>query len=196
MYITSPSLIYFISGNLHFLIPFTYFAQPPLFPSLATTSLLSVSLSCYTPFSSYLLGFGEEVGCNFHVCFSLGLGVFFSGFLCFFWHLSYKILSQFPGSMVWYLTPTGGNFHCLLLPIFPFPFSCPLLIIPLHVYYTFLSCPMVLRCTVFLFPVFFHCFLVLEFVVFFFKSVNIRHTFLSHIQTSNNPIKGIRLQCF
>lgn len=84
MYITSPSLIYFISGNLHFLIPFTYFAQPPLFPSLATTSLLSVSLSCYTPFSSYLLGFGEEVGCNFHVCFSLGLGVFFSGFLCVF----------------------------------------------------------------------------------------------------------------
>lgn len=35
-------------------------------------------------FSSYLLGFGEEVGCNFHVCFSLGLGVFFSGFLCVF----------------------------------------------------------------------------------------------------------------
>ena len=45
LYITSPGLIYFITGSLYLLSPFTHFAHPPRPRPLAITSLFTVSVS-------------------------------------------------------------------------------------------------------------------------------------------------------
>lgn len=123
--------------------------------------------------------------------------MFFSLASCFFgmYPTRYSLSFLAPWFGIWH--QLGEIFTAYYFQYFFFPFSLPLLVIPLHVYYTFLSCPRFLDVLFFSFSQsfffivfwFWSCFL-------FFEICNIRDTFLSHIQTSNNPIKGIKLQCF
>ena len=146
-----------MSGNLYFLISFTYFAQPPLFFLPLQPPVCYLYLWVYYTPLSYLHCFWEEVGCNFYVSFYLGLGVFLSGFLFFgIYPTRYSLCFLAPWFGIWH--QLGEIFTAYHFKYFFFSFSLPLFIIPLHVYYTFLSCPTVLRYTAFLFPVFFFVF--------------------------------------
>ena len=66
--------------------------------------------------------------------------------LCVFpWHLSSLVFFMLPGSVVWCLTLIWGNFPVLLLQIFLLLLSLFILflVFPLHIGYTFCSCPTV-----------------------------------------------------
>ena len=75
--ISSPWLIYFVTGSLYLLISFTYFIHPPTLSPLATTCLLSVSIGLFL--FCYVCSF--VLFCRFHIkvkshCICLSLTYF------------------------------------------------------------------------------------------------------------------------
>ena len=76
LYITSLGFIYFITGSLYHLIPFTYFAHPPPTPFPCSFSYSSVDghLDCFC-----ILATVDTVAMNIgvHISFQISVFIFF-----------------------------------------------------------------------------------------------------------------------